>query len=63
MSYKLICFDMDGVIFKDINFWMELHNKFGTLDEGIELALCPHSLRLLLTIFALVFTGKNLNCC
>jgi len=28
---------MDGVIFKDINFWMELHNKFGTLDEGIEL--------------------------
>ena len=37
MSYKLICFDMDGVIFKDINFWMELHRKFGTLKQGVEL--------------------------
>ena len=34
MSYKLICFDMDGVIFKDVNFWMELHRVFGTLSEG-----------------------------
>lgn len=34
MTCKLICFDLDGVIFKDINFWMELHKKFGTLDEG-----------------------------
>lgn len=31
---KLICFDMDGVIFKDINFWMVLHKVFGTLEEG-----------------------------
>ncbi|MEA3378972.1 MAG: hypothetical protein U9Q69_05050 [Nanoarchaeota archaeon] len=37
MSYKLVCFDMDGVIFKDVNFWMKLHKKFGTLNEGIEL--------------------------
>lgn len=37
MAYKLVCFDMDGVIFKDINFWMELHKKFGTLEQGIEL--------------------------
>ncbi len=37
MSYKLICFDMDGVLFKDINFWIELHKKFGTLKEGINL--------------------------
>ncbi|MBI2148123.1 HAD family phosphatase [Candidatus Woesearchaeota archaeon] len=35
--YKLICFDMDGVIFKDINFWMELHKVFGTLEEGKKL--------------------------
>lgn len=28
---------MDGVIFKDINFWMELHKKFGTLEQGIKL--------------------------
>lgn len=37
MPYKLICFDMDGVIFKDVNFWMELHKKFGTLKKGKEL--------------------------
>ncbi|MBS3151901.1 HAD family phosphatase [Candidatus Woesearchaeota archaeon] len=34
MAFKLICFDMDGVIFKDINFWIELHKKFGTLEQG-----------------------------
>ena len=37
MNYKLICFDMDGVIFKDINFWMELHESWGTLKEGKKL--------------------------
>ncbi|MCG2719568.1 MAG: hypothetical protein L6266_02425 [Nanoarchaeota archaeon] len=35
--YKLICFDMDGVIFKDNNFWIELHKRFGTLEQGIKL--------------------------
>ena len=28
---------MDGVIFKDINFWMELHTRFGTQKQGIKL--------------------------
>ena len=28
---------MDGVIFRDINFWMELHKKFGTHKQGEEL--------------------------
>lgn len=37
MTYKLICFDMDGVIFKEVNFWLELHDKFGTLEQGKEL--------------------------
>ncbi len=37
MTFKLICFDMDGVIFKDVNFWMELHKKFGTLEQGKKL--------------------------
>ncbi len=37
MQYKLICFDMDGVIFRDINFWIELHKAFGTLEQGIQL--------------------------
>ncbi|MGV8169644.1 MAG: HAD family hydrolase [Candidatus Nanoarchaeia archaeon] len=34
MKYKLLIFDIDGVIFKDPNFWMEVHRKFGTLDQG-----------------------------
>ncbi|HLC98127.1 MAG TPA: HAD family phosphatase [Candidatus Nanoarchaeia archaeon] len=37
MVYRLICFDMDGVIFRDVNFWMALHEKFGTLEEGKKL--------------------------
>jgi phosphoserine phosphatase len=37
MKYKLIAFDMDGVIFKDINFWIELHKKLGTYEEGVKL--------------------------
>ncbi|NQU78167.1 HAD-IB family phosphatase [Candidatus Woesearchaeota archaeon] len=37
MEYKLICFDMDGVIFKEANFWMEMHKQFGTLEQGKEL--------------------------
>lgn len=34
---KLICFDMDGVIFEHANFWMELHKKYNTYKEGLEL--------------------------
>lgn len=34
MTYKLICFDMDGVIFHDENFWLNLHKAFGTYEEG-----------------------------
>ena len=34
MPFKLICFDMGGVIFKDVNFWMKVHEAFNTLDEG-----------------------------
>jgi len=37
MKYKLICFDMDGVIFEPVNFWLELHRKFGTYEKGVEL--------------------------
>ena len=31
---KLICFDMDGVIFEHSNFWVELHKALGTWQEG-----------------------------
>lgn len=34
MTIKLICLDMDGVIFKDTNFWMNVHEVFGTLEQG-----------------------------
>lgn len=37
MMRNLIVFDMDGMIFKHINFWMELHKAYGTSDEGNEL--------------------------
>ena len=37
MKHKLIVFDMDGVIFKHKNFWMVLHKKLGTEQEGYEL--------------------------
>lgn len=37
MKLKLVCFDMDGVIFKDINFWMTLHKKFETEEAGEKL--------------------------
>lgn len=32
--FKLVCFDMDGVIFKERNFWMELHKAYGTFEAG-----------------------------
>ena len=35
MGFKLIAFDMDGVLFKDVKFWLELHKRFGTYEEGI----------------------------
>jgi phosphoserine phosphatase len=34
---KLICFDMDGVIFEHENFWIELHKALGTYEEGVSL--------------------------
>lgn len=34
MTYKLICFDMDGVLLEYANFWMELHKAWGTYEEG-----------------------------
>jgi phosphoserine phosphatase len=37
MKYKLIVFDMDGVLFEHCNAWMELHKKLGTYEEGAEL--------------------------
>ncbi|MFH1054413.1 MAG: HAD family phosphatase [Candidatus Woesearchaeota archaeon] len=37
MTFKLICFDLDGVIFKPKNFWLELHKTFNTYEKGKEL--------------------------
>lgn len=31
---KLIIFDMDGVIFEHLNFWLELHKAYGTYEDG-----------------------------
>jgi phosphoserine phosphatase len=34
---KLICLDLGGVLVPADTFWMELHKRFGTLDEGVAL--------------------------
>lgn len=34
---KLVAFDMNGVIFKHFNFWLELHKILGTYEKGKEL--------------------------
>ena len=34
MTYKLICFDISGVIFDFRNFWMKVHEAYGTLADG-----------------------------
>jgi len=33
-NIKLACFDMDGVIFQERNFWLSLHKTFGTYTLG-----------------------------
>lgn len=38
MRIELVIFDMDGVIFEGDNFWLELHEKYGTEEKGLELA-------------------------
>ena len=37
MPYKLVAFDMDGVLFTHKNFWLELHKILGTHKEGAAL--------------------------
>lgn len=37
MAPKLICLDMDGVLFQPANFWLELHRVLGTEQQGKEL--------------------------
>jgi phosphoserine phosphatase len=34
---KLICMDMDGVLTQWTNFWLKLHETWGTKEEGYEL--------------------------
>lgn len=53
---------MDGVIFKDINFWIELHKKFGTLEQGIKLTekyLHKDYAKLVEEVVVRLWKGKN----
>lgn len=53
---------MDGVIFKDINFWIELHKKFGTLEQGIKLTekyLHNNYKKLVEEVVVKLWKGKN----
>jgi phosphoserine phosphatase len=38
MVIDLVIFDMDGVLFEGHNFWLELHQQYGTEKTGLELA-------------------------
>ena len=37
MRTRLVGFDLDGVIFKTMNFWLDLHRAFGTYALGLDL--------------------------
>lgn len=37
MRFKLVVFDMDGVIFAHDNFWERMHYRYGTEKEGLAL--------------------------
>jgi len=37
MRFKLVVFDMDGVIFADDSFWTRVHHAYGTEHPGFEL--------------------------
>ena len=53
---------MDGVIFKDINFWIELHKKFGTLENGTKLTekyLHANYEKLVEEVVVKLWKGKN----
>jgi HAD superfamily phosphoserine phosphatase-like hydrolase len=34
---KLLVFDMDGVVFRGANFWLEFHHRMGTADAALDL--------------------------
>jgi phosphoserine phosphatase len=38
MRVEAVLLDMDGVLFEGDNFWLELHEQYGTRDEGVDLA-------------------------
>lgn len=38
MNIQLVLFDMDGVIFEGENFWLELHQHYGTQKKGVAFA-------------------------
>jgi phosphoserine phosphatase len=62
VKYKLIIFDMDGVLFKYENFWMKLHESLGTLKEGkilTEQYLHTDYDRLVAEVVAKLWLGKD----
>jgi len=62
MRFKLIVFDMDGVIFQKSNFWFELHKALGTYDEGRELTkkyLKSDYQKLVEEVVGRLWRGKN----
>jgi phosphoserine phosphatase len=38
MKVEMIIFDMDGVLFEGRNFWLDLHDRYNTREEALNLA-------------------------
>jgi phosphoserine phosphatase len=38
VTIKLVIFDMDGVIFEGRNFWLDLHRRYSTVADALDLA-------------------------
>lgn len=58
----LVCFDMDGVLFRERNFWLRLHERFGTLEQGRALTdeyLHTDYERLVKEVVAKLWKGKD----
>jgi len=62
LTYKLVCFDMDGVLFEGNNFWLRLHKALGTYEEGKELTekyLKTDYAKLVKEVVGRLWKGKN----
>jgi phosphoserine phosphatase len=62
MAMRLVCFDMDGVLFEHANFWAQLSSEYGVREECdrlVRLYLKADYPRLIKEIVYGIFLGKD----